>query len=360
MHIEAAKVRDQIIAVLSAWGMAPDLVAVTAEVMTDTDLAGVDSHGLSMLMTYEEMWRTGRVDLNARPEILRENAATALLDAHNGLGHPVSVMAMNLAVAKASAVGVGIVGVRNSCHFGAAGHYAMLAPAKGMIGFVTTNARFVAVVPTRSAVPVFATNPIAFAAPAGRHRPVLVDISTATVAANKVKVYELNGRQVPSGWVQDEDGQPVTDPAAAMDYIFKRTAGGLTPLGGSEAMSSHKGYGLALMVQVLSATLTGAGFTALHAGADEPPPHDNIGHFFMAIDPNLFRDPGVFEADMEAMVDLLRALPAADPERPVLVPGDPEALSRERRLADGIPVPEALLEKIRGVCARAGAPFLLH
>jgi LDH2 family malate/lactate/ureidoglycolate dehydrogenase len=359
MLVPAERVHAQISVVLSAWGMAPDLVATAADVMTDTDLAGVDSHGLSMLMTYEDMWRKGQVSLNARPEVVRHNAATALVDAHDGLGHPVSVFAMKLAIEKAKALGVGLVAVKNSSHFGAAGYYAMLAPPEGLIGFVTTTARSISVAPTRSAVPVLGTNPIAFAAPAGRHRPLLVDISTATVAANKVKVYDFTGTPIPAGWVIDEAGEPVTDPALALEYIFRRGVGGLTPLGGAEAMSSHKGYGLGLMVQVLSATLSGAAFPPIRARGQAPGDPDNVGHFFMAINPDAFREEGSFEADMEAMVDALREVRAADPARPVLIPGDPETRSRIKRGTEGVPVPSALAEKIKAVCDRSGAPFLL-
>ena len=145
-------------------------------------------------------------------------------------------------------------------------------------------------VPTRGAAPVLGTNPIAFAAPARRNRPFVLDMATTTVAANKVKVYDLNRKPLPEGWVVDERGPPVTDAALAMDYLFKRPEGGLTPLGGTPEMGSHKGYGLAMMVQILGATLTGGSFSPLrNRDADGPDEPDNIGHFFLAIDPKAFR-----------------------------------------------------------------------
>jgi len=360
-RVAAGRIRAQISAILLAWGMPEDLAATTAEVMTETDLMGVDSHGISMLMLYERMRTAGQLRLGARPRTVRENACTALVDGGAGLGHPVGVMAMRNAVEKALASGIGAVGVFNSHHFGAAGYYARLATDRGLLAMVTSSARGVLVVPTRGAVPVLGTNPIAFAAPARRNRPVVLDIATSTVAANKVKVHDLKGKPLPEGWVTDEAGQSVTDAAMAMEYLYRRPEGGLSPLGGTAGMGSHKGYGLALMAQILGATLTGGSFSPLResrrASADEP---DNVGHFFMAIDPRAFRPPGGFEDDLDAMIDVLHATPPADPAQPVLLPGEPEDLARAERLREGIPIPPALDRHIRDICTRSGAAYLLR
>ncbi len=360
-RVAAGRIRAQVIAILLAWGMPEDLVETTAEVMTETDLMGVDSHGISMLMLYERMRMAGQLRLQARPRVVRENACTALVDGGAGLGHPVGVLAMRLAVEKALAAGIGAVGVFNSHHFGAAGYYARLATERGLLAMIASSARTVVVVPTRGAIPVLGTNPIAFAAPAGRNRPVVLDIATSTVAANKVKVYHLNGKALPEGWVADEAGRSVTDAGMAMDYLYRRPEGGLTPLGGTAEMGSHKGYGLALMAQILGATLTGGSFSPLRESrrtrADEP---DNVGHFFMALDPRAFRPPGAFEDDMDAMIDVLHGTPPADPARPVLVPGEPEDVARAERLRDGIPIPPALDRHVQDICARSGAAYVLH
>lgn len=360
-RVAAGRIRAQILGILRAWGMPEDLAEATAEVMTETDLMGVDSHGISMLMLYERMRVAGQLRLQARPRVVRENACTALVDGGAGLGHPVGVMAMRLAMEKALAAGIGAVGVFNSHHFGAAGWYARLATERGLLAMITSSARGILVVPTRGAVPVLGTNPIAFSAPAGRNRPFVLDIATSTVASNKVKVHELNGKPLKEGWVTDEAGRAVTDAAMAMDYLHRRPEGGLTPLGGTAEMGSHKGYGLGLMAQILGATLTGGSFSPLREGGktrpDEP---DNVGHFFMAIDPRAFRPPGAFEDDMDAVIDLLHATPPADPSRPVLVPGEPEDLARAARLAAGIPIPPALDRHVRDICLRCGATYLLQ
>jgi LDH2 family malate/lactate/ureidoglycolate dehydrogenase len=356
----AERVREQIASILGSWGMDPKLVSTTAEVMLETDLAGVDSHGISMLMDYESSKSKGKLNLKARPHVVRETPVTALIDADAGLGHPAAVMGMKLAIQKAKGMGVAAVSVFNSHHFGAAGYYAALAPKEGLVGMVTSATRSIAVVPTRAAVPVLGTNPIAFAAPARRNRAFLLDMATSSVANNKIKVYELNGKRLPPGWVLDAGGQPITEPREALEIVYSRKkGGGQTPLGGTAEMSSHKGYGLALMVHILGGTLSGASFSPIRVKTQKPSDPDRLGHFFLAIDPKAFRPEGAFEDDLDAVIDVLHGTPPIDPATPVLVPGDPESQARERRLREGIPLPASLLEKLRAVCERSGVPFIL-
>lgn len=359
MNVDVDRVRRQITAILTAWGMDPELIRTTTDVMVETDLAGVNSHGISMLMDYDQSRRKGKLNLKASPRVVRQNAVTALVDADAGLGHAAAVMAMDVAIEKAAAAGVGVVSVYNSHHFGAAGYYAAMAPKRGLIGLVASSSRTISVVPTRAKVPVLGTNVMAFAAPAKRNRAFLLDMATATVAANKVKVYDLNGKPLPAGWVLDEKGEPVRDSAAAMDYIFRRDVGGLTSLGGTPEMGSHKGYGLGVMAQILGGALSGASFSPIRVRTQRPQDPDNIGHFLMALDPDAFRPPDAFEDDVDAIIDVLHATPAIDPEQPVLVAGDPEAVMREQRLRDGIPIPQTLADKLKVVCDGCGAPFLL-
>ena len=339
MNVPIERVREQIVTLLTAWGMDPQLVRIAAEVMIETDLAGVDSHGVSMLMDYENSKSRGKLNLRAVPRVVRESATTALIDADAGLGHPAAVMAMGIAIKKAKAMGVGVASVFNSHHFGAAGYYAAMASKEGLVGMVTSATRSIAVVPTRAAVPVLGTNPIAFAAPARRNAPFLLDMATSTVANNKIKVHELNGKPLPPGWVLDERGRPVTDPTSALQIIYdKKGGGGQTPPGG---------------------TLSGASFSPIRVRTQGPGDPDRLGHFFLAIDPKAFRPEGAFEDDLDAVIDVLHATPPVDAALPVLVPGDPENAARARRLREGIPIPPGLAEKIRKICQRAGVPFLL-
>jgi LDH2 family malate/lactate/ureidoglycolate dehydrogenase len=290
---------------------------------------------------------------------VREAAATALIDADASLGHPVSVHAMNLAVDKCRATGVAVVSVLNSHHFGAAGCYSKIAADRGVIGMVTSATRGVTMVPTFAAEPVMGTNPVAFAAAARRNPPFQLDMATTTVAAGKVKVHKLNHRPLPPGWVVDGEGETVTEEAEAFGYVFEKAEGGITPLGGTRQAGSHKGYGLAVMVHILGGTLSGASFSPIRNRTQKPSDPHNIGHFFLAIDPRAFRDEGAFEDDLDQVIDVLHAARPADPAQPVLVAGDPEMATRKERLAAGVPLPDDLMEQLRGVVTRAGVAFVL-
>ena len=357
--VPVEQVREQILQVLQAWGMDEDLAHTTAGLMAQTDLLGIDSHGISMLPSYEEKWRAGSLRLDARAQVVRDGGASALIDGMGGLGYPVAAQAMHLAVDKALEHGVGAVSVCNSHHFGAAGVYARIAVERGVVGLVTSSANGIIMVPTRGAMPMLGTNPIAFGAPAAHNEPFVLDMATTTVAANKVKVYDFLGKPLPPGWAVDGQGGAVTDADAAMQFIFKHPEGGLTPLGGTPAMSSHKGYGLAMMAQILGGTLSGSAFAARRAPTRKPGEPDDVGHFFLALNPDAFRAAGSFESDMDDMIDSLHDTPPANPDEPVLVAGEPEAAERARRLRTGIPISAALAERLRGICERAGTPYLL-
>jgi LDH2 family malate/lactate/ureidoglycolate dehydrogenase len=357
MRVPAPQIRRQLVSVFRAWGMSQEHADTTAEMMTETDLRGVDSHGISMLPTYDHEFRSGRLNMRPLFKTMREGPATALIDADASLGHPVSVHAMNLAVDKCLSSGVAVVSVFNSHHFGAAGCYAKIAADRGVIGMVTAGTRGVTMVPTFGAEPIMGTNPIAFAAPARRHPSFLLDMATTTVAAGKVKVHKLNHKPLPPGWVVDGDGRTVTDPEEAFRYVFERPDGGITPLGGTREAGSHKGYGLAVLVHILGGTLPGASFSPIRNRTQRPSDPHNIGHFFLAIDPRAFRDEGAFEEDLDQVIDVLHNAKPADPAQPVLVAGDPELTTRTERLENGVPIPDDLMVQLRAVVARAGVPF---
>lgn len=358
----AENVRAQIYSLLRAWGMSESQSTLSADVMVDTDLSGVDSHGVSMLKTYNEFRISGRLNLNAEPKVINDRGVTALVDADAGLGHAAAVMGMRMAIERARSFGVGMVCVRNSHHFGAAGYYVRMAAEAGFVGLCTSSTRSMNTVPTRGQQALLGTNPIAFAAPAKRHPPFVLDMATSSVAANKVRVYELRGDPIPSGWVTDEKGQPVTDSSQAMTIIFDATksqGGGLSPLGGTQETGGHKGYGLAMMVHILGGTLSGSSFSPIRVKTQRPEDPDNLGHFFCVIDPAVFRDPDDFKDDLDAVIDVLHGTPAADPSQKVLVHGELEEQSRQDRQANGIPVPPALAEQIRQLCEQVKVPYLL-
>jgi len=357
--VAADRVREQIASILAAWGMDAEHVAITADVMVETDLWGVDSHGVPMLMMYEDMLRAGRLNVQARPKVLDRTAVTARIDGDAGLGHPVAWQSMELAVDMALEQGLGGVTAFNSHHFGAAGVYARRAAERGCLGIVTSTSRTVAVLPTFGADPVLGTNPIAVCAPAARNRPFLLDFATSAVALNKVKVYDFYGKPIPAGWVSDGEGNTVTDAAAALAICRGSGGGGLNPAGGTRDLGSHKGYGLGVVAQILAGALAGGSFSPVRDRALAADSAFNIGHFCLAINPTFFRPGGEFTQEVDELMDVLHATRPVDPGQPVLVAGDPEAQTRERRLREGIPIPETLSHSVRDIAGRAGVPFLL-
>jgi LDH2 family malate/lactate/ureidoglycolate dehydrogenase len=262
--------------------------------------------------------------------------------------------ATRLAIDKASVMGVGVVTVRNSNHYGAAGIYAAKMAEAGLIGISLTAVARPNVVPLAGKVAMFGTNPIAFAAPARRNPPFLLDMATSTAALGKLTIAARAGVPIPEGWALGAEGRPVTDPNEGLLHRL------LTPLGGTRLLGGHKGYGLAMMVEVLCTTLAGASYGPLREAAEPNTIKDDVGHFFLAIDPTAFRPDGGFEEDLDAMIDALRATPPTDPSIPVQVAGDPEYRARDRRQVEGIPIPPLLAQELEAIAGRAGAPYMLQ
>jgi len=346
----ATALHRQTAAVLTAWGMPPGDAERTAAIMIDADLRGIDSHGISMLPTYETKWASGRLRLDAVAEVVHDDGrAAVVIDGHAGLGHLTAADAMGQACDRAAGFGVGIAVVRNSHHFGAAGYYARLAADRGHLGLVTTSARTLSQAPTGGTQRRLGTNPLAFAAPSTPgYAPFVLDMSTTVVAMNKVKTYALAGKTLPAPWVADGAGAPVHDPDDALHAVRHSDAGGLAPLGGPGTLTGgHKGYGLAMMVQILSAALSGAGLPG------EGPP-DNIGHMLLAIDPAAL---GGAETARQYVADLVATMHATnpiDPDVPVLVAGEPEARAYAERSRDGITLPPTLCVQVQPALLGSG------
>ena len=356
INVGEALLRRQIAAVYEAWGMSKAHIDTTVDVMVETDLRGIDSHGIGMLPGYQEKKDSGR--LNPRPDIriVRETPATALIDAGRSMGHPPAVMAMKLAISKAKAIGIAAVGVCNSNHYGAAGYYSMMASDAGLLGMAFTSVTTPIMVPTFGRDPWLGTNPIAFAAPAKRNKAFSLDMATTTVASGKVSIAKRKGTPMPAGWALDKDGQPLTDAAKAPSGSRR-----LTPLGGTRELGSHKGYGLAMMVEILCSTLNGqrSADRDLTDPAQRMKTKETVGHFFIAIDPVMFGGGEAFREEMDVVMDRLRATPPADPGRPVQVAGDAEYAAYAERRQSGIPLTRALYEEVREVCQQSGAKFIL-
>lgn len=342
----------QIAAILRAWGMPETNAAETAEILGWADLHGVDSHGMSMLPIYGRGTHEGRVVLDAVPTIVKQTPVSALIDAGGGLGHVPAAFAMRTAIAKAKISGIGVVAVRNSAHFGACGYYGMQAADAGLIGMITTSASGIFVAPTFGAQAKLGTDPWCLVAPGEPGRPFMLDMATTTVAFGRVRNKDNEGLPTPAGWVLDPAGHPSTDPRDPGER-----GGFLTSLGGSPETSSYKGYGMAMMANILAAGLSGASFPSDPGHAKGP--RIGLGHFLLAMDPGMFRDTEEFQTDVARFCAAMRATTPVDPARPVMVPGDPERATAKRRAVEGIPVGPGLLAQIRALADAAGAPWLL-
>ncbi len=306
------------------------------------DLRGVDSHGVAHLeRLYVSPLLAGNIVAQPSPRVIHETPLSLVLDGGNGLGPPNGERAMRACIAKARGLGAGFATVRRTSHFGIAAYYPMLALAEDMIGIALTNAG-AKVAPTHSRESLLGTNPLSVAIPAGRARPFVLDMATSVVAYGKLEIAARQGGAIPYGWALDREGVVTTDPHRAME-------GTLLPLGGlGTERGGHKGYGLSLLVEILSGVLAGAAFAG-HASGDQPPHAHNVGHFFGALRIDLFRPLPEFKAAMDECLATMRgAQPAADTLR-VQVAGDPEFETEERRRKEGIPLAPQVVESLRRV-----------
>lgn len=329
--------------VFAAYGVPADDAALAAEVLVDADLSGIESHGIAHLPWhpgYAPGFKRGLLNPNPRVKVLRDSPVASTWDADGGLGVLVATKAMRACMAKAEATGIGMVAVTNGRHFGAAGYYARIAAERDMIGMAMCNVPPLAVA-SGSLDRAYGTNPIAFGAPVADDHPFLLDIATTAVAGGKLEIAQRQGKGIPPGWAVDAAGNDTADPG------ILRQGGALQPLGSYVETSSHKGYGLGIMVDVLTGVLPGMG-SAIFEGAKMQ------GWWFAAWRIEAFRDAGEFKADMKRMVDHLRSLRPRPGVAAVLVPGDPEAASREERARLGIPLDEETIQQLGTLAAELG------
>jgi LDH2 family malate/lactate/ureidoglycolate dehydrogenase len=316
-----------------ACGVPSQEAAAGADVLATADLRGVESHGVSnSLRYYVSAFRAG--DLNPRPcwTIDRETAGTATIDGDRGLGVLQGTAAMQLAIDKARRAGVGVVTMRNSGHLGAVGHFAMQAADQDMVGVCLTSTS-PQVLPTFGAVPRFGTNPISFAAPAKREPVLFYDAATSTIATNKIGLARRVGAPLAPGWIADPAGTPVMAEGPVPEGEGVRMSGHqLLPLGSTREMGSHKGYGLALMVEVMTTMLAGSIPTMI----DDVRPMAH--HYFAAYDVAAFTDLDAFKETMDQMLQTLAATPPAPGHDRVIYPGLIEHETAIERRANGIPL----------------------
>jgi L-2-hydroxycarboxylate dehydrogenase (NAD+) len=347
--------------VFETMGVAPDDARVASDVLVHADLRGIGSHGVARLARYVNGLRDGVMVARPKETVVVETPTTITLDAGAGLGQPVSHRAMLQAIDKAQKFGCGFATVRNSNHYGIAGYYAMMALDHDMIGISTTNADLL-VVPTFGRDSMYGTNPISVAVPAGRERPWVLDMATSTVPRGKLEVYERAGKPMPLGWATDERGIPTEDAGRVLENFAKRAGGGLLPLGGAgEESSGYKGYGMGMLVEILSAVLPGAAYlTSVYprdAGGKALPA--NLGHFFGAWRIDAFRPVDEFKASMDDLVRRLKGGRLAEGATRVYVHGEKEFEEEARRLGNGIPLGAKVEASLRQIAADLGLAYTL-
>jgi len=259
------------------------------------------------------------------------------------MGMVIGHRAMEMAIHKAKSAGIAVVAVRNSRHYGMSAYYGMMALAHDMIGIAMTNASR-QVVPTFGREAHFGTNPICFAVPADRELPFVLDMATTTAAAGKLELAARLGKAIPGGWALDENAVETTDPRIA------QKARRLLPLGGTRESGSHKGYGLAILVEILCGVLTGT-LTALNADQDPR------GHFFGAIRVDAFRPVQEFKRDMDRLIHELKSTPPVEGEERVYVAGEIEFETARERARHGIPLLKSVIEGLKGVSQQLSVPF---
>lgn len=336
-------------------GCSEQHAVLAAESLLAADLRGVDSHGVARLSGYVRLWEAGRVNATPDIRVIHETPSTAVVDGDSGLGLVVARKAMEIAIAKAEAVGTGWVSVQNSNHFGIAAVHAMMALEKDMLGIAMTNASPL-VAPTFSIDKMLGTNPICVAAPAGGEPPFVADLATTTAANGKLEILQRKNLQTPDGWVQDEEGNPSNDP-----HILKK-GGALLPLGGDRDHGSHKGYALGAVVDIFSALLSGANYAPwvppfpAYVPMPALQPGKGIGHFLGAMRIDAFRPATEFKDSMDHWIQGFRNARPLPGQEKVLVPGDPEREMQEERLVHGITLLPVVVNDLRSVAEKLGVP----
>ena len=347
VRVPEDSLRITVTAIFEKMGVSREDAKQAADVLTLTDLRGVETHGVSnMLRDYVSLYNEG--NLNPRPSwrIVRESPGTATIDADNGLAIILGPKAMRLAIEKARKVGVGIVTMFNSGHSGAIGHHCMLAVQEDMVGMCTTAGGAV-VVPTYGSEGRLGTNPIAIAAPAGKEAPIIFDAATSAIAGNKIRLAQRVDADMLAGWISELDGTPI------MKEVPVRERGEYhhLPMGGSREQGSHKGYGFGLMSEILATMLAGALPTMLDEDAGSR-------HYFAAYNISAFTDVDTFKHNMDKMLKMLKETPPAPGYERVLYPGLSENEEMIERRLNGIPLHKEVVEWFDDISSELNVPRL--
>ncbi len=326
-----------------------------SEIITDVlilaDLYGVKSHGTQRLARYHKGIENGSIKIGVKPEIVFETPVSAVIDGHSGMGQLIGHFAMTLAIEKARNIGMAIVSVRNSNHYGIAGFYSKMACDAGFIGISTTNSEAIAV-HTNSKQAVLGSNPIAFAMPADPY-PFWFDAATTVVPRGKLEVYNKENKPIPSGWAIGADGKVSSDAEHVLDCIVNKSDGGILVMGGNtEEMGSHKGYGYSMICEILSA-ITSFGATSNHHVRKKGQGAGSC-HSFIVINPKIFGDAELMKKNLSNFLQELRDARRADENVPIYTHGEKEIISMKKMISEGIPVNISTVAEMIDLCNCVG------
>jgi LDH2 family malate/lactate/ureidoglycolate dehydrogenase len=347
INVPARELSAFCVACFEVAGLSPEDARLTTENLIFANLRGVDSHGVIRLKAYVERLQAGGFKRGVWPQVVCEEGSSALIDGRHGMGQVAATTAMKLAIEKAAKTGVAVVSVRNSNHFGASAFYAMQALAQGMIGFAATNAG-PTMAPTGGREGRLGNNAAAIAVPAGQCPPIVLDMATGAVAWGKIFVAQQEGRKIPTTWALDKNGSPTDDPNAAAHQ------GMIQPFGG------YKGYGLSLLIDILTGVLSGGGFSThvrtLYQELETP---SQVAHTCAALRIEAFMALAEFHRRMDEIIGLMRSCPAAPGIERIFVPGEIERETEKLRREEGIPINPALQTELIALAAELGvkAPF---
>ncbi|RKK04955.1 Ldh family oxidoreductase [Pseudoroseomonas wenyumeiae] len=341
--LSAKTLRDFVADLYRANGLPDGDAQLVAETLVTADLWGHSSHGVMRAPWYIDRLRSGVMRPVTQPRLLVDAGAISVLDAEDGVGQVIAVQAMQDAVRRAKAHGVGVVSVRNSNHHGALGYFTRMAAAKGCIGMLTTNGS-PAMAPWGGRKKLVGNNPWSVAAPAGRHAPMMLDIANTVVARGKIFLARQKGQPIPGHWAIDEAGMATTDPVAALNGVI-------------QPMAEHKGYAISVMMDVLSGVLSGSGILDEVSGPYQAERRSRCGHMFLALNIAAFGPEKVFTERMEQMVEQIKAVPRAPGCEEVFYPGEIEAQNEERHRREGLSLPQKTLADLAEVANQSDVPM---
>jgi hydroxycarboxylate dehydrogenase B len=341
--IQAGELRSLARRLFEALQVPPEEAACVAESLVRADLAGHDSHGVIRIPQYAQAIRSALIQPGAPFEITQESPSLALIDGHRGLGQVVAQRAMALAMRKAKETKISSVGAYNLYHVGRLADYTRMAAEQDLVGIMTVNAGGASplVAPFGGTAGRLGTNPISIAFPTGGSVPFVLDVATSVVAEGKVWAKRHRGEQTPEGWLIDHEGRPTTDP----NVLYQEPRGAILPLGG---LAGHKGFGLAMVVEILSGVLARGGY-----GGQGAKRFSN-GTWIVVIDISAFVEVSSFHAEIDDLLAYVKSAPTAPGVAAIVYPGEPEAIAQQRREGEGIVLDDATWQQIMGLARELG------